>query len=195
MHPGSPSAARSKCLGMSSRRGVWEEDVGGLADLGHEDVVLGVDGFVGERVGEGVEVGDRVDGVTGRGPAPLGSRPRAARADRGVLGLPRVGVRQRQAPERRPQRPVGLRHTVVRVVAVRLANGRAHPLHERGRGRREPLLDGELVVWSDGQLAFDALQLRMNRARAAAQRRVGGRAFETTELPNDTTLPGTRPAA
>lgn len=32
------------------------------------------------------------------------------------------------------------------------------------------LLDGELVVWSDGRLAFDALQSRMNRTRAAAQR-------------------------
>lgn len=32
------------------------------------------------------------------------------------------------------------------------------------------VLDGELVVWSDGRLAFDALQRRMNRTRVAARR-------------------------
>ncbi|MFI1385884.1 hypothetical protein [Embleya sp. NPDC020886] len=32
------------------------------------------------------------------------------------------------------------------------------------------LLDGELVVWHDGKLAFDLLQKRMNRTLAAAAR-------------------------
>ncbi|MFI6587443.1 ATP-dependent DNA ligase [Embleya sp. NPDC050493] len=41
---------------------------------------------------------------------------------------------------------------------------------ERNLPDVDVLLDGELVVWHDGKLAFDLLQRRMNRTRAAALR-------------------------
>lgn len=83
------SRARSGWPGVSSTRGIWDEDVDPSSTMRMSP--RGSRGSGGGWVGEGVEAGHRVDGVGSRGPTPLAHRARMA----AYSGRRRPGTRSR----------------------------------------------------------------------------------------------------